>query len=226
MTRKEFTSDTKRKVLLWSDRHCCLCGKECGVNIEIVHLEDNSNNTVDNAMPLCFDCHAMIGHYNTSHPKGNKYKPEELKQKREAVYDQYTSHLVPMVQLQVPRIIKSNNIAVTHLVNQSNDKVATFTVEISVYVGKDYKGLVNARYYNGDIMWYLRAGESMRGNFPIEKEWYDSKGKNRLRFEVNITVQDIYGRNHVLAPYCYANPPGEERMYFEPTSIAEIIKGF
>ena len=34
----DFSDDVKLKCLLWSDRHCCLCGKQCGINIEIHHI--------------------------------------------------------------------------------------------------------------------------------------------------------------------------------------------
>ncbi len=39
--------------------------------------------SLDNCIPVCFDCHADIGHYNTSHPRGNKFTTEELKEHRD-----------------------------------------------------------------------------------------------------------------------------------------------
>ena len=72
----DFCEEDKTKCLLWCSRHCCLCGKACGTNIEIAHVipkgQDGSDD-IDNAIPLCFDCHSEIGRYNKEHPRGNKY---------------------------------------------------------------------------------------------------------------------------------------------------------
>lgn len=35
-------------------------------------------------LPLCFNCHAEVGHYNDRHPKGTKYRPGELRGHRDA----------------------------------------------------------------------------------------------------------------------------------------------
>lgn len=40
----------------------------------------------DNCIPLCFDCHAEAGHYNSKHPKGIRYSPSELKKHRDEWY--------------------------------------------------------------------------------------------------------------------------------------------
>ena len=34
----DFSENDKIKCLLWCNRHCCLCGKACGTNIEIAHI--------------------------------------------------------------------------------------------------------------------------------------------------------------------------------------------
>ena len=36
-------------------------------------------DTIDNAIPVCFECHAEIHAYNDQHPRGRKYRPEELR---------------------------------------------------------------------------------------------------------------------------------------------------
>ena len=42
---------------------------------------------MDNCIPLCFNCHADVGHYNPNHPKGTKYSESELRMHRERWYD-------------------------------------------------------------------------------------------------------------------------------------------
>jgi len=64
------------RVLPWCARHCRLCEKFAGVGIEVAHV-DPRENSLDNAIPLCFDCHAAVGHYNQRHPRGRKYSIRE-----------------------------------------------------------------------------------------------------------------------------------------------------
>lgn len=78
----------------------CLCKKPCGVNIEVHHLvPENQGGTddLDNAIPLCFDCHSEVMRYNQEHPRGTKYKQDELRPRREQVYEKFTRHLVPPI---------------------------------------------------------------------------------------------------------------------------------
>lgn len=93
-----FDEKIRNRVLLWCDRHCCLCKKACGINIEVHHIipeNQGGNSELDNAIPLCFECHSNVGNYNVQHPRGTKYKPDELKARREQIYEEYTRHLVP-----------------------------------------------------------------------------------------------------------------------------------
>ncbi|MCK4439813.1 HNH endonuclease [Candidatus Bathyarchaeota archaeon] len=55
---KDFSEDTRLKCVLWSDRYCCLCGKACGPDIEIVDIDPEGGNDLDNAIPVCYYCHA------------------------------------------------------------------------------------------------------------------------------------------------------------------------
>ena len=67
-------------------RRCCVCHRYCGVKMETDHIVPRSAggpDTIDNAIPLCFECHAEIHSYNDSHPRGRKFTPEELKQHKE-----------------------------------------------------------------------------------------------------------------------------------------------
>ena len=84
-----FPSDVRTKVLIRSARICCLCFKQCGTKIEVHHIvqeADGGPNTEANALPVCFDCHAEVGSYNPRHPKGTKYRDEELRTRRDNVY--------------------------------------------------------------------------------------------------------------------------------------------
>ena len=82
-------SKVKEEVLFKCKRYCCYCEKYKEINIEVHHIiqkADGGKDELDNAIPLCFDCHSKIGSYNPKHPKGNKFSPGELKQIRDAFY--------------------------------------------------------------------------------------------------------------------------------------------
>src|SRR5437016_340484 len=85
-----FSSQTKIEMSIRCGRLCCLCLKQCGVNIEAAHIVDEGvggPNDADNGIPLCFDCHQQVGAYNIKHPKGNKFTPKELRARRDRIYE-------------------------------------------------------------------------------------------------------------------------------------------
>ena len=68
-------------LLAQCHRRCCICHRFCGVKMELHHIEHKANgglDNVENAIPLCFECHAEVNHYNDNHPKGRKFTNEEL----------------------------------------------------------------------------------------------------------------------------------------------------
>ena len=84
-----FKPDVKTMMFARCHRRCCLCRKQCGVNIEAAHIIDEAaggSNDFDNGIPLCLDCHQEVGSYSDKHPRGNKFRPEELRTRRDEVY--------------------------------------------------------------------------------------------------------------------------------------------
>lgn len=53
----------------------------------IISEKDGGSDDADNGIPVCFDCHEEIGSYNDNHPKGNKTRPEELRARRDRLYN-------------------------------------------------------------------------------------------------------------------------------------------
>jgi len=77
-----FPPDVAEQALVTSGRHCCLCHKFCGTKMELHHIQQKANggeDTFENCIPLCFDCHAEVKAYNPKHPKGRQYTENELK---------------------------------------------------------------------------------------------------------------------------------------------------
>lgn len=54
--------------------------------MEIHHIVPESKggeDTEENGIPLCFDCHAEVESYNPQHPKGRKFTSSELRKHKE-----------------------------------------------------------------------------------------------------------------------------------------------
>lgn len=132
-----FSEDVKIKTMVACGRHCCICHKFCGNNMEVHHIKaqaDGGDNSFENAIPLCFDCHAIVRQYDPKHPKGIKFSEKELVQHRNAWYEH----------------IKQKN---QNTEKQSNpNKVEP----IKIYHQKGYKNIMLNKVSNGkEILTYL-----------------------------------------------------------------------
>lgn len=81
-----FSKEIREQAIVESARHCAVCHKHKGVNVEVHHIipeEENGPNTLANAICLCFDCHSDAGHYNSKHPRGTKLSRSELLKHKE-----------------------------------------------------------------------------------------------------------------------------------------------
>ena len=77
-----FDKEESAKLLAQCHRRCCVCHRFCGVKMELHHMHhraDGGSDDIDNAIPLCFECHAEVNHYSDSHPRGRKFTIEELR---------------------------------------------------------------------------------------------------------------------------------------------------
>jgi len=77
-----FSPKVKEDIFVASARHCCVCHRYCGVKVEVHHIvpqAQGGDDTFENAIALCFDCHCDAGHYFANHPKGSKFSPTELR---------------------------------------------------------------------------------------------------------------------------------------------------
>lgn len=89
-----FSQDVKTKAMLACGRRCCLCHKFAGVGMECHHIvpqAKDGDDSFENCIPLCFDCHAEVGHYSDDHPKGTKFSSAELRGHRDYWYAAHAS---------------------------------------------------------------------------------------------------------------------------------------
>ena len=71
------------ELLAQVHRRCCICHRFCGTKMETDHIDqkaEGGSDKIENAIPVCFECHAEIHSYNDKHPRGRKFRPDELKQ--------------------------------------------------------------------------------------------------------------------------------------------------
>lgn len=81
-----FNRDKVSDLLVQCKRHCCICNRYCGVKIETDHMlpaHEGGSDDIENAIPVCFDCHAEIHAYDPKHPRGRKFTLSELKGHKE-----------------------------------------------------------------------------------------------------------------------------------------------
>lgn len=86
-----FPKAVKEQAAVACNRCCCICHEFKGIKLEFHHIRqeaDGGENTYENCIPLCFDCHADMGGVNPKHPKGNAYSEKELRMHRDKWYEQ------------------------------------------------------------------------------------------------------------------------------------------
>lgn len=84
-----FPESVANKALVLCGRSCCICHRFCGTKIELHHIEQQAyggEDTLENCIPLCFDCHSDMGKADPKHPKGKRYTKEELRHHRDNWY--------------------------------------------------------------------------------------------------------------------------------------------
>jgi hypothetical protein len=216
-----FRESDKTKMLLWCDRHCCLCDKSCGIDIEFAHIHDKATggeNTLDNAIPVCYDCHSKIGHYRKEHPKGNKFNKNELKTRREQIFEKYTRHLIPPL---IHKISQASDLQQYRdvrfsLINQGNSLPVKALVALEIFVGQQSKGFASTEngLYCGNTFWNLNPLQGVEGHFPLSEEIVNTD--KSLEIKVNVKILDIFEREHHLLPVGWVYDRKNNSWFFEP----------
>jgi hypothetical protein len=219
----DFSEEIKIKVLLWSYRHCCLCGKQCGTKIEVHHIVPKSKGGTgdpDNAIPLCFDCHAEVAAYQCEHPTGTKFSKKELKARREQIYEEHTRHLVPPLDYKITQQLPFGNkkrifpdVGLT-VVNLSDYLKARVFFRLNVILNNGKSEVIEDDYYNGTKPWHMNPRLIASGHFDIP-QWARQRGE-RLEIRTLCTISDIHEREHELLPVGWVYMWDKNKWYFEP----------
>lgn len=224
-----FDEKDKIRILLWSERHCCLCEKPCDTNIVIHHIQqegsDEELSDIDNAIPLCFECHGKIKSYNLAHRVGTSYRIAEIKSRRNQIYDKFTRHLVPIVTFSINQgapnkpELSTFPTVITYVTHSSLSLPVRAKVEVKhVLDGKDLGVMKDdSGYYSGETIWHLNPAVKFHGNFTILKECQDGKGA--LKLEARLTIIDEYERPHLMLPQAWTYVRESHYWFMEPRSF-------
>jgi hypothetical protein len=225
--RKPFREKDKLKMLLWSGRKCCICGKDCGDKIEIAHLKPDSND-IDDGIPVCHDHHVEIGRYNENHPLGDKYRTKELKKIRDRAYEEHTKHLLPPMHFEITQVIRNSlelplrkfpNIGFNIFVGNSPPVRARVEVK-PIHNGKNL-GIIkdSTGYYSGETVWNLNPNTITFGNFSVPPKC--AKDPKDLKLEVRVTLIDQLDREHRYPPLCWTYVVQTNSWFLEPRSFTK-----
>ena len=58
----------------------------------IVQGAEGGEDTMENCIPLCLDCHEEVGSYNPKHPIGRKFSKDELRKHRDLWFEFVNTH--------------------------------------------------------------------------------------------------------------------------------------
>lgn len=217
-----FNEEVRTKALLWCDRHCCLCKKPCATMIEVHHIipkEKGGLDEIDNAIPLCFECHSWVQHYNDRHPRGNKYKADELKARREQVYEAFTRHLVPPIHYYITQTIPGNKKRELpdvgfNISNLGDSLPVKARVKIS-FVIPNQKISLGGDYYSGERSWHLNPRHTISGHFSLPDSFKNYS--EQITLKVNVSIEDQYERVHHHLPVGYTYKASINDWFLEPS---------
>jgi len=185
-----FSRTVKERILVDTARHCCVCHRYKGVKVEVHHIKqqaDGGANTYENAIALCFDCHADAGHYNPRHPRGTKFSPTELRKAK----DSWLS------------IVLENNIQTS----TEPDKLLC-----RYYVFEDYETLVNIS--NGDLSGFPVENTLLLRNEVTDSISRIAAKHSHTYRHASITGETFKDKNGCLDKYPEASIPDKSNGMF------------
>lgn len=223
-----FSKKIADEVLVKSGRRCSICNKFRGTKIELHHIKSKSEggeDTFDNCIPLCFDCHADAGSYNPHHPKGKKISEKELKMHREKLYKK--------MEIFLPKIIINNIKWITY----PNTRFG-FTIKIPSYwpIGKESTNGDGIQLYVGNRNIDIRVWGA-HAIFKINRDTSDFTTYQRLylhngtkiilysKKENNKVIHVIYEKDDKFE-YCFSSSVTSAFFKKNESILYEIIKSF
>ena len=228
--KKKFPYNVRRKALLWSARHCCLCRKQCGLDIELHHIDPTLDlphlNAIDNAIPVCYECHSKLEFSLLNSPRGSKFSQREIKDTRDQIYEEKTRHLVPVIMygptndFTFPQV----RFCITNTDGTLNVRVRC---KVEIYVSGKLFG-TPTRHDSGAHLWVCNPGLTVSGWFDLANPAklkkrsaysgvppHEASGK-KLRLRVHLTIIDVFEREHERIPVTWYFSWEKQEWVYDP----------
>jgi hypothetical protein len=90
-----FRKKVAEDALVACARRCCICRKFSGKKMQLHHIVPEAaggEDSLENCIPLCLNCHEEVGSYNSDHPIGKKFGNDELRRHRDLWFDFVLNH--------------------------------------------------------------------------------------------------------------------------------------
>jgi hypothetical protein len=155
------------------------------------------------------------------------FKPEELKKRRDQIYEEFTRHLVPALSY---RVLQSNQSVrrtlpdVGFSISHPGD---TPPVKLLVTLDTYINGTIDTvddiySMYRGGIMWNLNPKEGVHGHFPVPNAACQVNAD--VRVGVRIVIYDCYERPHKLLPVTYVYDRENNEWWLDPIDPDESAR--
>ena len=85
-----FSEKVQAEALAACERRCCICHKFCGTKMALHHITQKAyggDDSFENCIPLCLDCHEDMGKADPNHSTGKHYTERELRLHRDNWYE-------------------------------------------------------------------------------------------------------------------------------------------
>ena len=96
-----FSEKVQAEALVASGRSCCICHKFCGTKIALHHIKQKAyggDDSFENCIPLCLDCHEDMGKADPNHVTGKHYTEKELRMHRDKWYEKCSGKANALVE--------------------------------------------------------------------------------------------------------------------------------
>lgn len=219
-----FPTSVRDDALVACGRHCCLCHRFCGLKIEIHHIKPRASggpDTFDNAIPLCFDCHADMRTYDAKHPKGTKYSENELRVFRDNWYEKIKAS---------GGVISVNSVETDKQIYRKLQEVLPWNGSLSFISDNNFAGFS----FNLDNLNQLTAFQYLCDNPAFEFIDADMESlKAELLNNINVFQRLIgqytfptgnMGRNHVPPEWETDSPQHFDKVVGEIHQTAQSIR--
>lgn len=85
-----FSEKVQAEALAACERRCCICHNFCGTKMALHHIvqrADGGDDSFDNCIPLCLNCHEDMVKPDPRHVTGKHYSERELRLHRDNWYE-------------------------------------------------------------------------------------------------------------------------------------------